>query len=113
MGRNLCEKNYLLEKDDEVIQSHNKIPDDENPKHSFSKDDDIRMLSCWFIPPSSMTLCNSKNKPLQITRTLLWVYLRHCEQLEFYMLKPFNSIIKSNTRLKKHLIKSYVLKIRA
>ena len=71
------------------------------------------MLSCWFIPPSSMTLCNSKNKPWQISGTLLWLCLRNCEQLEFDMLKPFNSIIKSNSRLKKHLIKSYVLKIRA
>ena len=55
MGRSLCKKNYLLEKDDEAIQSQNKIPGDENPKHSFSKNDDIRMLSYWFIPLSSMT----------------------------------------------------------
>ena len=55
MGRSLCKKNYLLEKDDEAIQSQNKIPGDENPKHSFSKNDDIRMLSYWLIPLSSMT----------------------------------------------------------
>ena len=52
MGRSLCKKNYLLEKDDETIQSQNKIPDDKSPKHSFSKNDDIGMLSYWFIPPS-------------------------------------------------------------
>ena len=55
MGRSLYKKNYLLENDDEAIQSQNKIPDDKNPKYSFSKNDDVRMLSYWFIPPSSMT----------------------------------------------------------
>ena len=55
MDRSLCKNNYLLEKDDEAIQSQNKIPDDKNPKHSFIKNDDIRMLSYWFIPASSMT----------------------------------------------------------
>ena len=45
MGQSLCKKNYLLEKDDEAIQLQNKIPDDANPKHSFSKNDDTRMLS--------------------------------------------------------------------
>ena len=55
MGLSLCKKNYLLEKGNEAIQSQNKIPDDKNPKHSFSKNDDIRMLSYWFILPSSMT----------------------------------------------------------
>ena len=70
MGRSLCKKNYLLEKDNEAIQLLNKIPDDKNPKQSFSKND-IRMLSNWFIPPSSMTHWNSKNKPLQTTWTLL------------------------------------------
>ena len=54
MARSLCKKNYLLEKDNEAIQLLNKIPDDKNPKQSFSKND-IRMLSNWFIPPSSMT----------------------------------------------------------
>ena len=43
MGRSFCKKNYLLEKDDEVIQSQNKIPNDKNPKQSFSKNDDIKM----------------------------------------------------------------------
>ena len=45
MGRSLCKTNSLLEKDDEAIQSQNKIPDDKNREHSFSKNDDIRMLS--------------------------------------------------------------------
>ena len=48
-------KNSLLKKDDEAIQSQNKIHDDKNREHSFSKNDDIRMLSYWFVPPSSMT----------------------------------------------------------
>ena len=30
---------------------------------------------------------NCKNKPLQIIGTLFWLYIRHCTQLEFYMLK--------------------------
>ena len=55
MGQSLCKKNSLLEKDDEAIQLQNKIPDDTNPKHSFSKNDDVRMLSYWFIPPRSLT----------------------------------------------------------
>ena len=50
MGRSLCKKNYLLEKDDEAIQSWKKISDDKNPKHSLSKKRfDIRMLPCWFV----------------------------------------------------------------
>ena len=55
MGRSLCKKNSLLKKDDEAIQWQNKIHDDKNREHSFSKNDDIRMLSYWFVPPSSMT----------------------------------------------------------
>ena len=55
MDQSLCKNNYLLEKDDEAIQSQNKIPVDKNPKQSFTKNDDIRMLCYWFIPPSSMT----------------------------------------------------------
>ena len=55
MGQSLCKKNSLLEKDDKAIQFQNKITDDTNPKHSFSKNDDIRMLSYWFIPPRSLT----------------------------------------------------------
>ena len=55
MGQSLCKKNSLLEKDDKAIQLQNKITDDTNPKHSFSKNDDIRMLSYWFIPPRSLT----------------------------------------------------------
>ena len=44
MSPSLCKKNYLLEKDDETIQSQNKIPDDKNPKHSFSKNNDMTMF---------------------------------------------------------------------
>ena len=49
MSWSLCKKNYLLEKDDEAIQSQNKIPDDKNPKYSFSKNNDIRMFLLVYI----------------------------------------------------------------